>query len=367
MPTIYFPPRVGGIESHVHSLAKELVRKGHQVTIITTRTESDSPWQETVDGIEVRRTLSFGKHFVGWILSSLVAAIPTCTRAQAFDLIHCHTFAFALGGRLASSLYGKPLVITVHSSHFLRLASRPLMRPPLKLVLSKADVLLSTSREIDRVVRELLPGAATYPIVNGIDTQRFKATEPMLQRNANDVIVVCPRRLVEKNGVEFLIRAVPLVRSDRNLRVYIAGDGPLAGYLKRLARELGVGDRITFLGSVANDRMPGLYSSADLIVIPSLIEATSIAALEAMACKRVVAASRVGGLPEIIDDSVGILFEPRSPEAIARAIEKAMKSEAIDQMGTLARKRVEANWSIASVAGFHEQIYWKCLGVDSDA
>jgi glycosyltransferase involved in cell wall biosynthesis len=62
MPSIYFPPRVGGIESHVYYLARELARRGHQVTVVTTRTEARSPRNEIMDGVIVRRLPSFGKH-----------------------------------------------------------------------------------------------------------------------------------------------------------------------------------------------------------------------------------------------------------------------------------------------------------------
>ena len=98
MPSIYFPPRVGGIESHVFYLARELARRGHHVTVVTTKTESRSPWHETMDGIVVHRLPSFGKHFIGWILSSAASVPSIVSAAGGHDIVHCHTFAFALGG-----------------------------------------------------------------------------------------------------------------------------------------------------------------------------------------------------------------------------------------------------------------------------
>ena len=357
MPTIYFPPRVGGIENHVYYLARELVRRGNSVRILTTRTERESPWRETVEGIDVRRIRSFGKNPLGWVLSSLEAVGPVLGAAGEFDIIHCHTFAFGLSGSVANLVRHTPLVVTVHESHFLRFAKRPLMRPFLRLPLRRAAVLLSTSKEIDAVTRELLPAARTQPIVNGVDTERFRPVEPSLARSGGEFIIVCPRRLVEKNGVEFLIRAVPLLEKRVNVRVYLAGDGPLRARLEGLARELGAAERVVFMGSVENSRMPALFSSADMVVIPSLIEATSIAALEAMACERVVGASRVGGLPEIIDDKVGVLFEPGSPERLADAIEATAGRADRAEMGRRARRRVEENWSIARMTDTHEKIY----------
>jgi glycosyltransferase involved in cell wall biosynthesis len=367
MPSIYFPPRVGGIESHVFYLAREMVKRGHSVEVVTTRTERTSPSRETMDGVDVKRVPSFGKHFVGWILSSVVSVPQVVKSAAGSDVIHCHTFAFALGGNAANVLLGKPLAVTVHSSHFLRLASNRIMRIPLRWVLRRAKVLLSTSREIDGVIQGLLPGAFSMPIVNGIDTETFRPVKPSLPRREGEFVIVCPRRLVEKNGTEFLVRALAHLAGRVAVRVYMAGDGPLRSRLEGLAHELGVHDRIVFMGSVANTAMPGVYSSADLVVIPSLVEATSIAALEAMSCERVVAASRVGGLPEIVDDRVGLLFPSGDPEAIADAIEQAAHAKDRQAMGREARIRVEANWSIRRMADIHEDLYRRLLGEGADA
>jgi glycosyltransferase involved in cell wall biosynthesis len=367
MPTIYFPPRVGGIESHTFYLARELARRGHRVTVITTKTERQSPWSEIMEGVRVERLPSFGKHFAGWILSSLWSVPKVVAEAASHDLVHCHTFAFAAGGTAAAAVLRRPLVVTVHSSHFLRLAKKPSMRPALKLVLHNAAALLSTSKEIDTVVRDLLPDAHTMPIVNGIDTEKFKPSPPIIDRDPDEFLIVCPRRLVEKNGVEFLIRALGILKETMSVKVHISGDGPLRNHLENLAARLGVSANVVFMGSVDNSTMPSLYSSADLVVVPSLVEATSIAALEAMACERVVAASRVGGLPEIIDERVGMLFESGSPEAIARTIREAAARSDMAEMGREARRRVEANWSIRRVADIHEEIYARYLEDSTDA
>ncbi|MFC1799628.1 glycosyltransferase, partial [Candidatus Eisenbacteria bacterium] len=90
-------------------------------------------------------------------------------------------------------------------------------------------------------------------------------------------------------------------------------------------------------------------------------------ALEAMSCERVVAASRVGGLPEIIDERVGILFEPARPEAIAETVEEAARRTDMADLGAAARRRVEENWSIGRMTDTHEEIYRKVLGERANA
>jgi glycosyltransferase involved in cell wall biosynthesis len=231
----------------------------------------------------------------------------------------------------------------------------------LKLILSRSDFIFSTSKEIDSEVRGLLPKKKTMPVVNGIDTELFKPTSPSIQRHGSEFVIVCPRRLVEKTGVEFLIRAIPMVKDEINLKVYVAGDGPLRKDLESLASKLGIGESVVFLGSVPNNKMPGIYCSCDLVMIPSLIEATSIAALEAMACGKPVAASNVGGLPEIIDKESGMLFEPRSAEAIAAVIRQAAKRRDLSEIGEKSRKVVKEKWSIEAMVDIHEKVYMDLL------
>jgi L-malate glycosyltransferase len=119
---------------------------------------------------------------------------------------------------------------------------------------------------------------------------------------------------------------------------------------------------VTFLGKRPHADMPGLLSSGDLAVIPSLMEATSVAALEAMACELPVVASRVGGLPEIVDETVGRLFEPGDPEALARAVVALLRQGDLPALGAMARERVVDRWSNDRLATRHLEIYGKLLG-----
>jgi glycosyltransferase involved in cell wall biosynthesis len=98
-------------------------------------------------------------------------------------------------------------------------------------------------------------------------------------------------------------------------------------------------------------------ADTDVAIFPSLMEATSVAALEAMSCGVPVAASRVGGLPEIVDESVGTLFDVANPEAQAAAIVALLKSPELAERGRTARQRVVSSWSVARLARRHVEIY----------
>jgi glycosyltransferase involved in cell wall biosynthesis len=146
-----------------------------------------------------------------------------------------------------------------------------------------------------------------------------------------------------------------------DVEAVLVGDGPERGRLEALARELGVTDRLRFLGARPNAEMPGLLSSAELAVFPSLMEATSVAALESMACQLPVAASDVGGLPEIVGPDVGALFRPGDPADLARVVAGLLQRPDLPALGVEGRRRVVERWSNARLAERHLEIYEELL------
>jgi glycosyltransferase involved in cell wall biosynthesis len=135
------------------------------------------------------------------------------------------------------------------------------------------------------------------------------------------------------------------------------GYGPEREKSERLAAELGVADAVRFMGARPNAEMPGLLSSAEVAVFPSLMEATSVAALEAMSTQVPVAASNVGGLPEIVDETVGTLFEPADPADLARKLAALLQRADLREAGVRARQRVVTSWSNERLARRHIEIY----------
>ncbi len=297
---------------------------------------------------------------LGW-LAHIGATVPAHRRLAAeADVFHAHTFACGVPAMLSKRARPCPYVLTLHTSHFLMRAEKRIWRPILRKIIRGAGYLLATSEEIRQVALDLFPHPRSEVMTNAVDTERFKpAARSRTDQQRSRLIV--PRRLFVKNGVEYFIRAMPLILRDLDVEARIVGDGPERGNLERLAGELDVADRIQFLGACPNERMPGLLGSADLAVIPSLMEATSIAALESMSCGLPVAASAVGGLPEIIDPRVGALFPPRDPEALAGAVVDLLKRNDLRDLGTEARDRVVARWSLQRLVQRHIDIYNELL------
>ncbi len=356
MHCVYFPPEVGGLESHVYYLCRALVRAGHQVDMVTSRSLPGVPEHEVMDGIEVWRTWFPSRSPAGWILHSLGSMGRTMRVTAAADVIHAQAFASILPCARAARRRGIPLVTTYHTSHFLKRAKMRRWRPVLGRLARLSAYSLAASEEIARVAEGLAPGIRVEALTNGVETDVFKRVAPELPPADRPRIVV-PRRLFEKNGVEFFIRALPLITEAVDVEAVLIGDGPERRRLEALVVELDVNDRVRFMGAQPHREMPALLSSADLAVFPSLMEATSVAALECMACELPVAASRVGGLPEIVDDQVGGLFEPADPADLARAVVALLRRPDREILGRRARARVVERWSNERLARRHLEIY----------
>lgn len=358
MHCVYFPPEVGGLESHVFYLCRALASMGHEVHVVTSRSRPDLADHEVMDGVSVWRTWLPGRHTPGWAIHAAGSTPRTVSLARDADVLHAQAFQSVPPMMAARKFSKAPLVTTYHTSHFLKLAERPGWQGLLGRLVAAADHNLAASTEIADVAEGLAPGHRVEALTNGVETSIFRPVEPSLPvPEGGRRRIVVPRRLFEKNGVEYFVRAMPRIVEAVDVEAVLVGDGPERATLEALAAELGVSDRVRFLGARPNTDMPGLLSSAELAVFPSLMEATSVAALECMSCELPVAASAVGGLPEIVDDGVGGLFRPADPDDLARVVIGLLTRDDLKALGAEARRRVVEKWSNERLARRHLEIY----------
>ena len=356
---VYFPPEVGGLESHVHYLCRGLVERGHAVTVVTSLSRPGLPREEDLEGIRVLRTPLPSRTPAGWFAHAAGSTARTREVAEDADVVHAQAFASILPCALALAGRSTPLVTTLHTSHFLRLAARKPSAAAIGKLVELSAHNFAASKEIANAGESLGPSISVEILVNGVETDIFRPADGSAT-GARRLVV--PRRLFPKNGVEFFVRAMPLIADRTDATALVIGDGPERAKLERLAAELGVGDRITFLGARPHAEMPKLLLQGELAVFPSLVEATSVAALECMACGLPVAASAVGGLPEIVDDAVGGLFPPGNPEAMADKVVALLSDPRLPERGATARKRVVARWSNARLVERHLEVYRELVG-----
>jgi glycosyltransferase involved in cell wall biosynthesis len=362
--TSEFPPDIGGIGSHVAELARGLSNVIDRVSVVYPRDllKPATIWPvEGFRGAVERPRVIKGEPFYQLMLHRrLVRAVSD----EAFNLVHVH------GMRPLGATRGLPVptVFTNHSSGFLaRLNASPRRKERTSQELQHVAQLIAPSDELVEAARALGYAGPATMIPNGVDPERFKPDGPSRRASLgirdDEVVILLARRLVEKNGVVWFARAVDRLRGSP-VRIVVAGDGGERPAMEKILSENGMLDRTIFLGSVSNADMPALFRAADISVLPSLAEATSIAGLEAMASGVALVGTSVGGIPAIIEDNAtGLLIPPRDPEAMGAALARLVVDQALRrQMGAAARAKVEREFTWTQVVRRTIDVYRASLG-----
>lgn len=170
-------------------------------------------------------------------------------------------------------------------------------------------------------------------VYNLVDVEKFKGYSKTecrtllgLPQNKNSFGI---GRLVERNGYQYLVEAVPYIMEKRkDVAFFIGGKGPLKNYLERRIRELGIEEYITFLGFVPDEMIPVWLNAADIFVMPSTRETFPIVMLKTLASGTPFVGSAIGAVPEVItSEEFGLLVEPADPKDLAEKILIALEKE----------------------------------------
>lgn len=366
----FFPPHVGGVESHVAGIAEGLAARGHEVTVLTSA-QPGAPAREDWRGARVERLPVLAQPVGTPVTPSLGARVA----ALRPDLLHSHsppplTSWHAARASVAS---GVPHVLTYHCDLDLPRAWGPLAvglyeRTMLRTTMRSARLVLATTQGYADTSRALwrVPEERRAIVPNPVDTRRFHpgAAQPRLCERLGlpeEPFALFVGRLAAHKGIEHFVEAA---RHSRAVHV-VAGEGPLRPRLEALARRLGLGGRVRFPGRVAPEDLPALYAASAVVVLPSVsrLEAFGIAALEAMACERPVVVTDIPGVREVVEPGrTGLLAPPFAPEQLGARIRELREDPARrDAMGREGRERVAARFGTASVVDRLEKAYLRAL------
>ncbi len=353
--------RIGGVESFVWDLARELRDRDHDVTIIGgvgTRREvlpgvrvllfpfvSRRVWQALPP---LRRAYAEAK-----LLERLTMAVPALPHLirGGYDIIHLQKPYDMAPALLARRLGGGRVILGCHGEDFYA-----------------GDWLLA--RHLDGAVSCSRFNAATvgarYPVTpavinNGIDLSLFRPQPPDLAwRQYGGHLLLYVGRLQPWKGVETAIRALPMLPTATLL---VAGDGEDRPRLTALAAMLGVGARVRWLGMLPREELPTLYSSVDLLLATSYASETfGISLIEAQACGLPVVASNFGGFPEVVAvGKTGLLVPPRDPDALAQAVAALLHDAPRRHALAAAAPAWAAQWGWAAVTDRVEAAYHAAL------
>ena len=363
-----FPPDIGGAAAHIYELSTALLRQGNEVYVIAFTTNPHLKKYQEINGIKVYRVYTPPTRLAGLMVCSFKAwcRLRALMKDKNIDLIHYHNLLpCAFVARFIANI---PKVQTEHSSGFLMAVEKGEYKRLYRWLFSQSDYVIGASQVlVDNLIKYGVSRDRTSFIGSGVDVERFNpAVDGSEIRGKYGVkptenIVLCPARLDPVKGVWYLIRAIPyIIKQDDSPRFLIAGDGPEMEKLNQEVIKLQIADRVTFAGRVPNSEMPKYYAASDIVVLPSLKEATSIAGLEAMATGKPLVGTRVGGIPQIIaDGETGTLVPPRNPEELARAITSLLGDKGKrTAMGLKARDKAEGEFSWQIIARKIQDIYY---------
>lgn len=268
-----------------------------------------------------------GRRLYGhWFKASIAATFHREVEAFRPDIVF-GSWAYPDGWavvKLARSV-GLPVVLQVHGSDIKLVEKYPSRQRGTREAVMGADGVLAVSEDLAKSLVDLgVPHSRIRVVYDGIDLAHFQpgskteARASLGEKDAGDPIVLFIGNLLPVKGVDVLLKAAAqLTRTGMPVQVVLIGDGPLRGQLKQMAKDLGLGDRVRFLGSIDQFRLPKWYRAADLFVLPSHSEGVPNVLLEASACNTPWVASRVGGIPEIVERGRGSLVRPNRPDELA--------------------------------------------------
>ena len=266
------------------------------------------------------------------------------------QLLHSH---YVTSYSLIAALSGfHPHIESVWGSDvYLYPKKSPLHAAMVKFTLGKADKILSTSHVMAKETSKYTSKEMEITPF-GVDTSHFRIQpEEQLEKQPEEktakrkFTVGSVKTLQNKYGNEYIIRAFAIIAKNNpeiECNLELVGKGPDREKLEKLARELGVADKVHFRGFVPNNELPQEFAKYDVACYMSNSESFGVSALEAMACECPVVASDADGFTEVIEDGVsGIIVPRRNPEAAAAALQKFIDNPELKvQMGKAARERV---------------------------
>jgi teichuronic acid biosynthesis glycosyltransferase TuaC len=350
----------------VHEQVRALVRAGHDVRVVSPTGWAPPllprwsafrrvPGVETFQGVPVlhprKLTLPGGRlgpRNGDAMLWSIAKPLRTIHERWPFDVIHAHMLVPDgwAAARMGASLR-VPVVATAHRADVLDVPARgPGSRAQVAAAVEAIDQVCAVSAAIGGAAEALAtPRRPVAVVPNGADTTVF-APRPAgeararLGLPAEGPIVTYVGKLVPRKGVDTLIEAMGILgrRAEGAPLLVAGGIGEMREGLERRARELGVADRVRFVGKIPHDDVGWWMAAGDVFVLPSLSEGLPTVVCEAMNCGRAVVATAVDGTPEIVrDGATGLLVPPRDAHALADALARVL-----GEAGLAERMGVEA-------------------------
>jgi len=306
-----------------------------------------------------------------------LGALIRATRRLRPDIVHTHTAKAGVLGRLAAVIAGEPRPKLVHTYHghvlerYFGPVKNATYRGLERRLATVSDSLIGvSSATVDDLVRlGIAPPEKFRVIPIGLDLEPFlqattgdgAAFRLEAGAQADEVLLTFVGRLVPIKRLDVLLKAFSLARGENvPMRLAVVGDGERRPELERLASDLGVGDHVWFAG-YRSDMLP-VAAASDIALLSSDAEGTPVSLIEAGAAGRPAVATKVGGVPDVVNRETGFLSPPGDPGALAQAVVRlARDPELRRRMGLRARLNVAQRFSVGRLVEDIERLYRELL------
>ena len=361
---LYYP-YIGGVETVLQNLAEQ-IRGRCELDVLVCQPRGRGS-RDTVNGVRVARAGSLGI----WLSMPVSLSYPFLLRKMVrdSDLVHLH-HPFPLG-ELSALLFnpGKKMVFTWYSAIVHQKLLAQVYRPFLERVLDRVRAIILIYPGAERTSGLLAARVhKCHVIPPGIEIRRYDLDETLsreaqkIRYTHGDKLVLFVGRLVYYKGLQHLIAAMAAVAG----KLLVAGEGPLRATLERQAFELGIADRVRFLGRLDDRQLKAVFHACDVFVLPSThpSEAFGMVQLEAMACRKPVVNTRLAtGVPYVsLDGETGFTVPVANSEALANAISKLLNDADLrGRFGENGRKRVLQEFTVEVMAERTFRLYKQVL------
>ncbi len=366
-------------DPRVRREALTLIEAGNRVTVFAWDRECKYPAEEVIDGIKVVRfriAAPFGSFLplLPGFIRFYVNLLRACMRDSP-DVIHCHDMDTLKPGVLVSRLKGTKLVYDVHESYpdFISTFAPAVLVRVLRFVepclIRRADLVVTTSSMISEIA-ERAGAKKVIAVMNCFDPFPDYRDEAERIRRAllseGEFLIVYIGGLFAGRGLEEVIEAVSMVEGTR---LFMGGYGPLEPELKRLARSLGAGDRVTFAGEIEPSMVPKYDAAADLLFAmyksddPNNVLTIPNKLFESIAAAKPILVSDLGEKSELVsNEGNGMVVDPEDVGSIARAISLLKEDRDTYQRMSDASRRSQARYNWAKMADKLVNAYSGLLG-----
>lgn len=382
MVTTSFPRWAGdGQGAFIWEAARAIARKGIQVRVIAMHSPGARTY-EFMDGIEVIRPrywwperweilkkeggglpITLRKYRLArlqLLLFVFVQAITIARFCRNSDVIHAHWTLSAAAALLGRWIHHIPILVTLQGSDIFQATRFPKGAVITKNILLRCDCITALSCALAEAAKAMGVSRQIHIIPNGVDTTQFV---PHPSGDREDIILYVGS-FIERKGVKYLLAAMTDVfRLFPSYRLVLIGEGPQFLDLKHLTEQLGIAERVAFLGFQPQDRVRSWMQRAKVLVLPSLEEGQGVVLLESMACGTPVVASQVGGISQVVTNDIGALVPPANPVPLAKAISNILSAPNYwSELSYNAREYVVRHYDWGLIAALYIDLYKSLTG-----